>query len=94
MSKLVSFGSWGVILMTTGPCRSSLPDHLLNQAVQEGFTHFKYIVVRDAQQKLPEYSTQRCPGGFPIMTVLLVSRDEIDTEHSQTLPMIKAALKI
>jgi len=106
MSQLINFGSWGVILID-GRVRpdsgdrslkyyleKALPSNLLDSAVREGFRHFEWLIVRDAQERLPEYSTQRCPAGFPIMTVLVVAKEPIDKENPYVLTAVKQALRI
>lgn len=94
MAQLRTFGDWGVILIPKGEPREAVPDSVLNEAIHHGFRYFKYMVVRDAQQKMSQYSFKRCPGGFPIMTALVVSQHPFDPEDPKTLRTIKDHLQI
>jgi hypothetical protein len=73
---------------------SVLPDTVLTQMASKGYRYFKYLIVRDEHQRMPEYSTQRCPAGYPIMTVLVASNNPIDGDNPETLRVIKQALNL
>jgi hypothetical protein len=66
-----------------------LPADCLSQMIICGARYFKYVIVRDAHHRMPEYSTQVCPAGYPIMTVLVGSQQPFDEHDQRTIEVIK-----
>jgi len=105
MSQLIIFDEWGFVLLNGRVKQEDdraikyyleevLPTDILDKIVAWGFRYFKYVIVRDQFNKLPQYSTQRCPAGYPIMTVLVVSKHSLSGEHPEIVPLIKQYLDI
>lgn len=71
-----------------------LPADCITEMVQCGAKYFKYVIVRDTHRRMPEYSTQVCPAGYPIMTILVGANHPFDESNQETLTTIKKGFNL